>query len=183
MNRADTQERILAAGWRCDVCEYPLDGLPDRAEETQCPECGYTGRPVGAPAVPRTAAMALAAIVSGLSVLVAGFAGMIGYAASQADTSSVERMTGGLLGLGFVAGVLYVAAVVWAVPFARWRIARFIAALIPVAVGAFAAYWMLRLGSLFEAPFFAWSVLAFSYLLYPEMNNCLRGRLPWSANR
>lgn len=128
VDSCNAPEQALGPGWRCGSCGYPMDGLPDRAANTQCPECGKEGNPAGATAGPPRWAWALAGIVSALFGAAAVALLDLAYAVSHADTSDEERRVGGLIGLGVCLLAAYVTVVVWPAAAGRWTFARWIGA-------------------------------------------------------
>lgn len=133
--------------------------------------------------MPRTAAMALAAVISSLCIVLAGLAGLGAYAASQADTSAPEQRRHGLIGLGIALAILYMGIAVWGVPLRRWRIARFVGAMIPAGLGLAAAWTLLSDGGYFSLGVLTLSILALSYLVHPEIDRWLRRRRPPRVQR
>lgn len=130
------EARTLASGWRCDACSYALEGLPDRAEDTQCPECGHIGRPVGAPPIASTGEMVVASFLSLGSLAAACFALWIAWIVGQIDFSRREVLVMRLPALGLGAALVLLAVVVWAVPSGRWRAARWLGCLGPLGLAA-----------------------------------------------
>src|SRR5690606_23097683 len=124
----------LAPGWRCDACEYSLEGLPNRAEETQCPECGHTGRPVGAPAVASDAAVVFSLLLSLGSLVAAGFTAWAGWV--MLSIIGPE----GWIAIALAAGWLVVAVLVWAAVDNRWARGRSLGANVPAGCAAVAPW-------------------------------------------
>lgn len=175
MNSTGAQERVLAPGWRCEACEYSLEGLPNRADQTQCPECGHTAPPVRSKAARRRTDIALAAMLSMWCALLAGLMGLPAWSELRGQSSPPPDLVNDAMApLAAAAGMLYVGVVAWGVPFGRWRVGRYVGATVPAALGAIWGWDLLRWGNLCVLPLLIFCVMALSFLLQPEINRWLR---------
>lgn len=170
--------RTLAPGWRCDVCEYPLEGLPDRDEETQCPECGHIGRPVGAPPIASTGEMVVASFLSLGSLATACLALWAAWIVGKVDFSRQEMLMMRLPAIALAAALLLLAVVVWAVPTGRWRAARWLGCAGPLGLAAVALIGASFL-TIVLVPF---ALVCIAWLISPELRWLYKGgkggRLP-----
>jgi hypothetical protein len=175
--------KTIGPGWRCDACGYSLQGLPDRAEQIQCPECGHTARPVGATPIPSAAGMVLSALVSLGSLAAAGYALWFAHMSRGADLSAPEAIALQLTALTVAAGLVFLSVVIWFVPSGRWPIVRWVGAIVPAALAAVSAWSLLRWGGLFSLAALAYGVGATSLLVHPELERWLRRKAPRASSR
>ena len=98
--------------------------------------------------------------------------------ASQQQARGATRLVNdALVPLAVAAGMLYVGVVAWGVPSGRWRIGRYLGAIVPATLGAIWGWDLFRWGNYVVLPLLIFCIMAFSFLLQPEINRWLR-RLP-----
>lgn len=165
---SDRVSRTLGPGWRCNACDYPLEGLPDRSEHTQCPECGHTARPVGARSVPSTAAVVFAVFLSVGSLVASAYAAWIGWL--MVNISGPE----GWIAIALAAGWVAVAAAVWGTVDGRWTIVRWLAAIVPATCAAFGAWAAQSIYDLIPVAYLCFGTIAAAWLINPELDRWLR---------
>ena len=166
--------KTLGPGWRCDACDYPLEGLPDRAEHTQCPECGHTARPVGAPPVPTTGEVVFTALLSLVSLVGAGYALWFAWIVWQVGFSLQETLSRGLPAIALAAALMFLSIVLWAAPSGRWRAARWLACLAPAALVVLSVAVPLPPSGLAALVLIPFALLSITWLISPELGRWLR---------
>lgn len=155
---------------RCQSCDYSLAGLPERGDETQCPECGHIGPP-GDGSAPSLAGRRVAALtVAGLISMLNGFVVMVFLSmawgrAGHSDDAVVDFSIAVLL--------LYVAVAVWFVPRGRFPFSRWASA---CAAGGLAVWGVSSMPSwdIVLVLLVAYDALVVAFLIHPEVTRWLR---------
>lgn len=159
----------LGPGWRCDACDYCLEGLPDRGESTQCPECGHVGRSFASPPPPLSpvtiAGFGAAAPISALSIAFA--ATFLSRIQGSISVGYGERTA---IELSIAVALIYLGIAVWLVPRRRYPLIRWFgvladAAVVAWCIGDFMAPWH---GSFVTLPLLVHGILAAALLASPE---------------